>query len=81
MGLTLIEKIIIASIIVVLSAFVVSVVAESQSETIELKRDDWYCAESQEKRRYQPMMVGKVQTMMPVTRTECVNWKEKSQQP
>ncbi len=71
-GFTLIELLIALSIMGILIALGWVMYAEADKETFTLKKDEWTCVETEKYTRYQPMVSGKVTTMMPITSEQCV---------
>lgn len=45
--------------------------SDSQRLTLELKRDDWKCTKSESRTHLQPMLVGKVTTLITMTKIVC----------
>jgi hypothetical protein len=42
--------------------------------TWSIRKDEWTCVQKRSVRALQPMLVGKVTVMIPVTREECSNY-------
>ncbi len=49
--------------------------SNSQKPTFELRRDEWFCTKTELRSHLQPMQVGRATVMMPVNRTECVEYR------
>lgn len=47
---------------------------DSQRPTFELKRDDWACTKSEARTHLQPMLVGKVTTLVPMSTNVCLQY-------
>ena len=64
-------------VLVVLAVAAVGVGAwqESKRPTFELKKDDWECVKDERRTHLQPMLVGKVTIMQPVTTTVCLEYR------
>lgn len=48
--------------------------SDSQRPTFQLKRDDWECTKSESRTHLQPMLVGKVTTLIPMTTSVCLEY-------
>lgn len=70
-----IEALIVAAIVLILVAIGWGAYRNSQRPTIEIKKDDWECTKSEQRTHFQPMLVGKVQILQPMTTTVCVEYK------
>jgi hypothetical protein len=51
-----------------------SAYADSQRPTVDLKRDDWECTKSEARSHLQPMLVGQVTVLIPMTTTVCLEY-------
>jgi hypothetical protein len=51
-----------------------SAYADSQRPTVDLKRDDWECTKSEARSHLQPVLVGQVTVLIPMTTTVCVEY-------
>lgn len=48
---------------------------DSQRPTFELKKEDWACTRSENRTHLQPIVAGKVTTLIPVTNSVCVEYR------
>ena len=51
---------------------------EYQRPTIELKKDDWECVKSEQRTHLQPMLVGKITILLPMTSAVCVEYRRRA---
>lgn len=75
MDFSWIEAAIVAAIVLILVAVGWGAYSDSQRPTIEIKKDDWECVKSEQRTHLQPMLVGKVTIMQPMTSTVCVEYR------
>jgi hypothetical protein len=48
---------------------------DSQRPTFVLKKEDWACTRSENRTHLQPLVSGKVTTLIPVTNSVCVEYR------
>jgi prepilin-type N-terminal cleavage/methylation domain-containing protein len=77
-GFTLIELLIVIAIVGTLVAVGVGWYSDSQRPTMELKKDDWDCVKFEQRTHLQPMLVGKVTILQPMTWTVCVQYSRRA---
>lgn len=70
-----IVTVIVTVIVMILAAIGWEAYSNSQRPTIEIKKDEWECVKSEHRTRSQPMLVGKVTILLPITRTVCVEYR------
>ena len=75
MSFSWIEALIVAAIAIIIVAVGWAGYSNNQRQTIELNKDDWECTKSDQRSQLQPMPVGKVMVMSPMTRTVCVEYR------
>jgi hypothetical protein len=75
MGFSWIEAAIVAAIVLILGAVGVAAWSDSQKPTTEIRKDEWDCVRTEPRSHLQPMQVGKVMILMPMTSTVCVEYR------
>lgn len=71
-GFTLVELLIFLAIMGILIALGWGIYAEADKPTFTLKKNEWTCVETEKYTRYQPIVIGKMTTMTPITSEQCV---------
>lgn len=77
MKLDPLESLILAAFVVVMALILYAGLKRSAAETFELVTHDWECTEEHSETHLQPMLVGKVTIMQPITRTVCDRWERR----
>lgn len=75
MGFSWIEAGVVSALVLILVAVGWSGYSASQRPTIEIKKDDWDCVKSEQRTHLQPMLIGKVTVLQPMTSTVCVEYR------
>ena len=73
-----IEGVIVAAIVLVVVAVGWGAYSDSQRPTIEIKKDDWECVKSESRTHLQPMLVGKITILQPITNTVCMEYSRRA---
>lgn len=69
------EGLIIAAILAVVGAAGFAIWNNDQKPIIELRKDEWSCVEEENRTRLQPMPIGRMTIMQPITSTVCVEYR------
>lgn len=77
MGFSWIEVVTVTAIVLILVAVGWGVYSESQRPTIEIKKDDWECVKWEQRTHLQPILIGKMTIMQPMTNTICVEYRRR----
>ena len=48
---------------------------DSERPTFELKKADWECVKAEHRTHLQPMLIGKMTIMQPITNTVCLEYR------
>jgi len=69
-----VEWVIGVAIALIIALLGIALYIESNSETIVLIKAEWHCTKTERETHLQPTLVGKVTTLVPITRTACVEY-------
>ncbi len=65
----------IVSLLAILGFAFYAAYSDARAPKFELNKRDWKCTKSEEKTHLQPMLVGKVTILMPMTHTACLEYR------
>jgi hypothetical protein len=81
MMFSLIEAAIVVLIVAILVVVGWGAYNERQQPPVELKKDDWVCAKSEQRTTWQTRVVGEVTITQPITSTVCVEYVKNNRRP
>lgn len=74
-GFALIEVLIVLTIVGILAGLGIGAWRNTEAPVIELRKNEWSCTKTEQRTHLQPMPAGKAMTVIPMTSTECVEYK------
>ena len=74
MNFSILEAGIVAAIILIGAAIGWEAYNDIQRPTIEIKKDDWECVKSEQRTHLQPMLIGNITILQPITSTVCLEY-------